>query len=433
MFQTIAEKRSHIKILNMKKLVIILFFLVLTITLKSQDYLICFAGSGDTNMVTSVKVDNLISGETVTINGGDTLHLIGGVGTSDKNSFYGNMNIYPNPMTEQSILTFVTRQSGNADICIVNLNGEMISQTSAFLSSGLNVYRVSGLPQGLYFVKVAGNSYNQSIKLVSQNNLGNEVNIEFVSSNEQNTYKQLKSTSTTVSMAYSDGDRLLFKGISGPYSTIITDVPISSKTITFEFVTCQDTEWSNYTVVKIGSQTWMAENLAVGVRIDGSEDQLNNGILEKFCYEDNDANCEIYGGLYQWNEMMQYITTPGFKGICPDGWHLPDDPEWTVLINYLGGQEWAGNKMKETGTMHWAGFNADATNESGLTVLPAGGQDYIGNFFDITKAANFWSSSEYTDLNNLVAWYRSLYFHSPGVARQFGDKNSAWSVRCVRD
>ena len=96
----------------------------------------------------------------------------------------------------------------------------------------------------------------------------------------------------------------------------------------------------------------MAENLNVGTRINGSGSQTNNSTIEKYCYDDNEANCTTYGGLYQWDESMQYSTMPGVQGICPTGWHLPTDAEWTTLTTYLGGEGIAGGKKKETGTTH---------------------------------------------------------------------------------
>ena len=90
----------------------------------------------------------------------------------------------------------------------------------------------------------------------------------------------------------------------------------------------------------------MAQNLNVGVLIGGRINQNNNGIIEKYCYADLDGNCSILGGLYQCNEMMQYTTTEGTQGICPGGWHLPTDAEWSGLISFLTGQSVAGGKMK---------------------------------------------------------------------------------------
>ena len=91
----------------------------------------------------------------------------------------------------------------------------------------------------------------------------------------------------------------------------------------------------NYQTVQIGAQCWFKENLNIGIRINGSQNQTDNGIIEKYCYNDDENNCNTYGGLYQWDEMMQYMNTEGAKGICPYGWHLPTDAEWEILTNSL--------------------------------------------------------------------------------------------------
>jgi len=89
----------------------------------------------------------------------------------------------------------------------------------------------------------------------------------------------------------------------------------------------------SYATIQIGTQCWMAENLNIGARILGSNDQTDNDIIEKYCYQDVFYNCDKYGGLYQWDEIMQYMTTEGTKGICPAGWHIPTDAEWCILEN----------------------------------------------------------------------------------------------------
>ncbi len=123
-----------------------------------------------------------------------------------------------------------------------------------------------------------------------------------------------------------------------------------------------------YNTVLIGNQCWISENLNIGMRIDGVNNQTNNGILEKYCYNNIEDSCDVYGGLYQWDEMMQYTTTEGVQGICPTGWHLPTDDEWRSLDVFLG-TEVAGGKMKEIGTTHWNSPNTGATNTSGLLVF----------------------------------------------------------------
>jgi len=402
---------------------------------KAQDYLIGFAGTGDTNSVTNIKVDNLTSGATVTLNGGDMLHLFGSVGIGTTDIDNGKVQIYPNPMTEKSTLTFTAFEKGNVVISIVDIEGKTVYQTCILVSTGINSFRVSDLSKGIYFVKVTSKNYYYSTKLISQSNLQSKARIEYISSAKIAIGIHLKSAAATIDMPYNDGDQLLFEGISGQYSTIVADVPLSSKTITFNFVTCMDADNNNYSIVQIGTQTWMAENLNVGVRINGSQSQINNGIIEKYCFLDLEAYCDIYGGLYQWNEMMQYVITPGVQGICPPGWHIPTDEEWTIVTDYLGGGQVAGGKMKSTGTnMYgtglWGSPNTGATNESGFTAFPAGTCYGYGTFGYLGIYGYWWSSTE-SSANG--AWYRFMYMSSSSALRSSHGKPLGNSVRCLCD
>jgi uncharacterized protein (TIGR02145 family) len=157
----------------------------------------------------------------------------------------------------------------------------------------------------------------------------------------------------------------------------------------------------NYNTVLIGNQCWMAENLNVGTRINGSQNMSDNGTIEKYCYDDNEAYCDEYGGLYQWDEIMQYVTDTVTQGICPNGWHLPTDNEWTTLTDFLGGDDVAGGKMKEAGTVHWSSPNTGATNSSGFTGLPGGCRYYSnGSFEALGLGGYWWSSSESSGTNS---------------------------------
>jgi uncharacterized protein (TIGR02145 family) len=127
---------------------------------------------------------------------------------------------------------------------------------------------------------------------------------------------------------------------------------------------------------------------------------------------------------------MQYSTTPGVQGICPTGWHLATDEEWTTLTDYLGGENVAGGEMKEVGTAHWLSPNTGATNSSGFTALPGGYRDDYGNFYDLSTATLFWSSSQY---NVSYAWLRYLSYDYEGVFRFDYNKATGVSARCVQD
>ncbi|MCX6278813.1 MAG: hypothetical protein NT004_12060 [Bacteroidetes bacterium] len=190
-----------------------------------------------------------------------------------------------------------------------------------------------------------------------------------------------------------------------------------------------------YTTVQIGTQCWFKENMNIGTRINGALAQTNNSIIEKYCFNDLDSFCAIYGGLYQWNEMMQYVTTEGAKGICPTGWHIPTDAQWTIATTFLGGTSVAGGKMKTTGTVEagtglWYDPNTGATNESGFSALPAGIRDSGGNFWDVGFYGYWWCSLE-TGSN--YALYRYMLYENGDVYSPITSKSYGNSVRCLRN
>jgi len=165
-----------------------------------------------------------------------------------------------------------------------------------------------------------------------------------------------------------------------------------------------------YKWVRIGTQTWMAENLNY---------HTSTG---SWCYDNKSSNCEKYGRLYNWETA---------KKVCPDDWYLPGDAEWTQLTGYLGGKSVAGGKLKETGTTHWNSPNTGATNESGFTALPVGYRYFNGAFSDMgSYYGRWWSSTEYSTTG---AWYRGLGYSYADVSRFNVSKEFGFSVRCVRD
>jgi len=230
-------------------------------------------------------------------------------------------------------------------------------------------------------------------------------------------------------------------------SSLWVEIADGTVTITPVIPFCDDSivdsrDGQFYTIVLIGGQCWMAENLNIGTMLIGTVNQSDNSTIEKYCYNNSTTYCDTYGGLYQWNEMMQYVTTEGTQGICPTGWHLPTDDEYKTLemqlgmsqaeaddAGYRGTDE--GGKLKETGTTHWNSPNTGATNSSGFTGLPGGFREIIFiPFVQIGREANFWSSS---DIGGPSAWFRSLFFFDSEVYRTNQPKERGYSVRCVRD
>ena len=199
-----------------------------------------------------------------------------------------------------------------------------------------------------------------------------------------------------------------------------------------------------YPTIQIGIQCWFSKNLNVGNMINSFssvDSQLNNQILEKYCYNNDSLNCSIYGGLYQWAEAMQYQNgasnttnlptsiTGNVKGICPIGWHLPSDVEWSNIESALGGSTVAGGAMKSTSSL-WTTPNSGATNSSGFAALPSGYRSTGGNFGFVNNYPYFWSS---TENSSIQAHSRYLHYNFPTVYRNFYSKLHGFSVRCIKD
>jgi len=169
----------------------------------------------------------------------------------------------------------------------------------------------------------------------------------------------------------------------------------------------------------------MAENFNFGTMIQTSQAMSDNSVVEKYCYNNEPEKCQIYGGLYQWQEIMQYTEQQGTQGICPPGWHLSANGEWTTLINFLGGNSIAGGKMKEIGTLHWSPPNTGATDESGFTGLPGGfASDFMGEY------ASFWCS---TQLSSNVSCSNFLEYDKIGVTRLGYPNYYGLSLRCIKN
>jgi uncharacterized protein (TIGR02145 family) len=165
----------------------------------------------------------------------------------------------------------------------------------------------------------------------------------------------------------------------------------------------------SYKTIRIGNQTWLAENLAYN---------LGSGC---WAYDYNETNVAAYGYLYTWEAA---------KIAVPAGWHLPTDEEWTALTDFLGGAAIAGGKMKEAGTLHWLSPNTGADNSSGFTALPGGFRNSAGAFYYLFEGGNWWSATESTSSN---AYNRYLGRSNGEAGRSSENKAIGQSVRCVKD
>jgi uncharacterized protein (TIGR02145 family) len=179
-----------------------------------------------------------------------------------------------------------------------------------------------------------------------------------------------------------------------------------------------------YHKIAIGDQCWLKENMNVGTFIIGTVNQTNNGILEKYCYNDDTTYCDEYGGLYQWNEAMQYQTNAKAQGICPAGWHIPTLYEFNSLSTIVSS---SSNALKNIGQGTGIGVG---TNTSGFSALLTGYHHYSGLFFDEGLTTDFWSSSSF-DASNV--YYMFMYSYNNTIYQDYNNKNYGFSVRCSND
>jgi uncharacterized protein (TIGR02145 family) len=199
--------------------------------------------------------------------------------------------------------------------------------------------------------------------------------------------------------------------------------------------TISDIDGNQYNVIKIGTQLWTQENLRVTRYANGESIETTNPATKdirsestpkyQWAYEGNNNNIAVYGRLYTW-----YVITDA-RGLCPAGWHIPSDAEWSVLGSYLGGDNIAGGKLKESGTAHWMSPNTAADNSSGFTALPSGFRYNNGTFSDAVISCTFWTSTEY---DNESPWLRDLYAIEGYLNKYYGyGKSFGFSVRCIKD
>ena len=182
-----------------------------------------------------------------------------------------------------------------------------------------------------------------------------------------------------------------------------------------------------YHTVQIGTQCWIKENLDVGTMIPGiGYSQQNNGVIEKFCYGDNETNCQLYGGIYQWDEAMQYDTTEGAQGICPPGWHIPTLADFQTLKATVNND---GNALKALGQGSGAGAG---TNTSGFSAFLSG--RFTGIFQDFGIYGCIWLSKMEDPLEQTAhAFY--LYDNNNSIFLYSGNYvyHRGYNIRCLKD
>jgi uncharacterized protein (TIGR02145 family) len=435
-----------------------------------QNISVTFTGKGAATQVDSVTATNLSTNQRVTLPGNETLVLTGKTGIQWISDLANTGIVYPNPFSGGATVLFSTKVSQTIHIRVQNLLGQIVAQTNAFIPPGENEFDLCLNTAGIYMVSFTSEQGTISYKVIctDANQQENSIVYRGSSSNNQNNQNNhnnqniaanagLKTSQTTFTLGYTRGERILYKCFSGIYTSVLTDSPVVSKNYEVEFVACTDRDNRNYSVVKVGDQFWMAENLAYLPRVSPANPDFGattgfyvygyNGTTVQ--YAKAASNYTVYGVLYDWATA---------KNSCPAGWHLPTKSEWGILLSQLGPPEIAGKNLKETGSVHWTGTNGNATNLSGFSALPGGERypfvsGYMGltvypDFRNLGNNAAFWSCSEmplFYHPESLSAWYLSLSGgidgygwnseHAYGMTHYWypsqTTKTSGYSVRCL--
>ena len=346
---------------------------------------------------------------------------------------YGVTNNYPNPFNPRTRIGIALPNSGRVTINVYNLLGQrMEKDIEKYMNAG-NSYidlELDGLPTGFYLAKITlDGKYVVTKKLMlmygSQHLsplTGGFVN--FINK------KILKNNS----ILYTKIDSLVVTGFS-IIKKVFTNLPnLTSDALNLGELMVERIcpgvpqiiyAGITYNTVLIGNQCWLKENLNLGIMILGNQNASNNSFIEKYCYNNDSVNCNAYGGLYQWNEAMRYVTTPGATGICPTGWHIPTRVEFETLANRVNN---SGNALKSIGQGIGGG---SGTNTSGFSALLSGYRGNDSNFSYFGNHTRIWGSTEDGSTGaNFIHLYYNLSNIGFGVG---GDKDFGYSVRCLKD
>jgi uncharacterized protein (TIGR02145 family) len=342
---------------------------------------------------------------------------------------YSVSNNYPNPFNPTTRFVITIPVSGIVKVEVFNLLGQTVADVieQAF-DAGTNYIDIelNGLPNGFYISRITiDDKYTVVKKLMliyGSQHLTTSVGPINTPLNKPNN----TSLDTNIDSLVATSSIIGRKTFTNLPSIISDTLDLGNLTIERY---CPGTptvfyEGKTYNTVQIGNQCWLRENLDVGVMILGSQEQTNNGVIEKYCYDNDPNNCNTYGGLYQWDETMQYVTTEGAQGICPPGWHLPTLAKFQALAASVNND---GNALKREDQGSGGG---QGTNTSGFSALLAGGRYGGGNFYYFGIYATFWSS---TEIN--ATFVRTLFLttNDSGIGLDTNVKGYGFSVRCIKD
>ncbi len=439
----------------MKKALFILSVLVgsLSVNLFSQNIEINFAGDNDGVYVSldSIYIKNLTQDADITLYAPDTSINLLIVGYSELSASQTSLltltQNFPNPFKDKTELNLNMVKDGILKVEVFTLLGQRVTHFQRIMNKGTHHFLFFPGGESVYLLSATAFGITKSIKMFCSADSKKDCKINYIRNTSANAY--VKSEQWSKDFPFELGDELLFVGYNELGESGMIDSPGEQTTYTFQFATnipcigvpTVDYEGQIYNTIQIYSQCWFKENLNAGIMLPSSQSQTNNNTIEKYCMGDDESICDIMGGLYYWNEMMAYTNETGGQGICPEGWHVPDDMDWQILEGVVdsgfgvGDSEWnnydwrgtdAGGNLKQIGTELWEPPNTGASDEFGFEAIP-GGYFIQGGFWGPGFKAYFWSSE------NGYKFYRNMDWNQKMIQKNTGAGSPAFSVRCVKD
>ncbi|MCK4678254.1 MAG: T9SS type A sorting domain-containing protein [Bacteroidales bacterium] len=400
----------------------------------------------------SIKVKNLTAGDEYMLYWPDTVFLYW-VGIHEENIIIDDFRLsqnFPNPTSGSTNINIYMPERDMVAITITDISGKKLIFDERILEAGNHTFCFTPERKGIYFLSACRKNNSKSIKIISQ---GNAIygRGSLVYSGYKEALSVLKSGKSENEILKPLFDEFLFIGYAdGLESGIQDDVYIGDQTYTFQFATnipCPGISaikylGQDYNTIQVFSQCWLTKNLNVGTMIEGNQAMYDNGILEKYCFDNLEENCDQYGGLYQWNEAMQYDETEGARGICPEGWHIPSNDEWKILEGAVDSQFGIGDPIWDE--YDFRGFDAAENLKSlngwyasgngidlyGFAVLPAGWLYTMNIFEELTRVSHLWSSSMH---DYYTSYGRRFLYNANQSYLDGGEVEFGWSVRCLKD
>ncbi|HAQ18209.1 MAG TPA: hypothetical protein DCR40_03130 [Prolixibacteraceae bacterium] len=432
----------------MKKIIFLFALFSFICKVYAQDIPISFQPKESGTIIDSILVTNQRTNQKVKLLGNETLTLTKVTGVNLLPVHNENRLLFPNPCNGNAELSFATSSNQQVEVRMYNIYGQLLNTESQFLTSGEHRFNITFPAVGIYHVSTQKEDGSLSFKAICLQINGSDIDIQYIGT-EINF--SVKNATVGKTMSYAQGDILNCSAFSGKNNTIIADSPTATKVYSVEFYECKDSENNNYPIVKVGTQWWMAKNLQStkynnGTSIPHVTDTTVWEHLKTpgYCWHDNNQATygNTYGALYNW-----YTVNTG--KLCPVGWHVPSDAEWTTLKKYLinNGYGYGGSgddiAKSMAATTNWysttftgcPGNEPASNNSTGFSGLPGGIREYNGDFY-ITGDAGFWWSS--TEVPSFSAWYFVLgraesHFLGGEEDYCYAYKEFGFSVRCVRD